>query len=747
MMRAGVGAHALLLLAQLLLAQLPQSHAEATCDWSLLGRMLEAVSDTCCFDAAGPNDPPLGNTARLRQHFHEHFSFAEHGYAYSYTGGDNPLSYCEAKGGQACAEYYALATMRGPSTERYGVPAQNQCRITSLPGDCSTLGPGEPLEGCGHLYPACTKCAASCEASAFQQCLETCDLIYNYVQPDASSLATVINDVCASAVVDCQGTCLQGFADSVLHPELRRAPTCGEGGPEPCMPPETAAWKATVEANPDLRNEVDRCFDLDELDEDIWRRPTAPPGCNCEADPNPAVEQLCTRTSCDAACATVLQPLMDTCRPELDVLFDANDGIADGVAGTFTTLYETCPTPQPESTSRRSKLTQAACTEFAQSGTVDGVVPASPLQVCDEDGYVCVDAIDNMVSIATSYALGGSSVLLSTQPWLQMCEPNGVYEACGQIYDEIQNVAVAGASNLNWKEAVLPSGASWSESLTSWSSVLKCSSFGTAQTYDGSSACPAEDSTWPTAASDSSADGPMLATNEDGTGWADLIANYASKRPPAFRAQLARCEEALASRTGSGVYCPSEVPVPDVGTFVADCGACMGWAPAGFSFTSGESSSACLSYFVGYMEYFSSSFGGSPGIPARDACLAQFRCHGTCEDHAAFLVSTAFDQNSAFCDYTPSSSVTYYARGQPPPTGFGGEVVAAGCETNPCAAGESCSFDGSSTTCRPCPEYTYSTDGVVCGLCQPGQAPNADKSGCETCREGSYSEFGVVCRI
>lgn len=50
----------------------------------------------------------------------------------------------------------------------------------------------------------------------------------------------------------------------------------------------------------------------------------------------------CADVPCTVACAEQLIPLLTDCRPALDVLFDGNDGVKDGVASQFDTVYTSC---------------------------------------------------------------------------------------------------------------------------------------------------------------------------------------------------------------------------------------------------------------------------------------------------------------------------------------------------------------------------------------------------------------------
>jgi len=57
---------------------------------------------------------------------------------------------------------------------------------------------------------------------------------------------------------------------------------------------------------------------------------------------NPASRCASGLVECDVNCATMLLPLLDTCGPLLDAIFDLEDGVEDGVASTLDSLYMSC---------------------------------------------------------------------------------------------------------------------------------------------------------------------------------------------------------------------------------------------------------------------------------------------------------------------------------------------------------------------------------------------------------------------
>lgn len=725
---------------------------EPSCDWGLLGRKIEAVTDACCFDATtqGSSQPPLGNAARIRQEFDGVLPML------SFSSVDTGISYCEAYGGEDCAEWYMLASLQGPWADRYGIPADSQCMFDSYQGlagavsNCDVLlGGADDIHGsCAHMYPACAQCATSCKEAVVQECLSECDEYFERkgqataegLPLDQTQQFDAVGNAIIAACLDqnagCDGACITDLGNYSLcraHGTSRQA----------CENPDGEFMTMYQGLDDDAGRLFGECWG-DQMEVMVRdREGGGGSACRtanvvCEPEDMPG-ELLCTEMSCDATCDMHMQALLGSCQVVLDALFDTGDGSADGVATKFSDLSTMCPSmqngaPEADSLVSRGRLARDKCAEFALVGTIDGVVPDTPPLVCDGNGYgICINVVDNMLSVAA--ALAGTP-LANEQPWLKVCQPNGLLQACSQIYDEIQNlelpqtecaigepgtsidgITCLEAPNLNWKEAVLPPGATWEDSTRgTWigNQVLKCA-------YDpenspvaasGVEACPVAESTWPGSDSNACAvalligdpdqdtitcadigcvydpetpwncvqgPGPLPATNQDRTGWADVIANYTSKRGPQFRQQLATCEAALAAHTQPGYdgECPDDVPSPNIGTFFANCGACQG-----FSFTSGDSSSACLNYFVGYMDWLVNIGVRIPiGTPPREACLAQFRGSGPAQevapeavvrDHVEFFVARAHDaqQHSAggsFCDFTPPASVDYFMRGLPPP--------------------------------------------------------------------------------
>jgi hypothetical protein len=76
-----------------------------------------------------------------------------------------------------------------------------------------------------------------------------------------------------------------------------------------------------------------------------------------------------------------------------------------------------------------------------------------------------------------------------------------------------------------------------------------------------------------------------------------------------------------------------------------------------------------------------------------------------------------------------------------------GMVVQGSCQQYPCAQGSSCSYANFSSSCQPCPDGTYSSDGILCDMCPPGSGPSADQTSCGPCggpdNALAYSPFGI----
>lgn len=64
-------------------------------------------------------------------------------------------------------------------------------------------------------------------------------------------------------------------------------------------------------------------------------------------------------------------------------------------------------------------------------------------------------------------------------------------------------------------------------------------------------------------------------------------------------------------------------------------------------------------------------------------------------------------------------------------------IVQGGCVQNPCEAGQSCSYRDYSLSCNRCPVDKYSSDGITCQYCEPGQGPNAEQTAC-VCQDEFY---------
>ena len=507
----------------LLLAQLL---AASACDWNQLGRMVEAVTDSCCFGASGSesSQPPLGNTAAIREGIHREWLntlpwLTREGSAGPGFAAD--AIYCQEFGGEACAEFYTLAAVHGPAAQRNaGISPNNQCRVGlyGSPWLSATLDNCELLDDdCAHLYPSCTRCVDACEESVVQESLAECDRHFARKAQLTELLQTRCSAPLAGCDTECVGNLVRAILGEIDSPEVfwawkgstqdggQSAQNCLDaygdeldavagrhGTEEPELEPELGRelepelepwyqWAAAPAPAPSPWTEPPPSFDMGSLLEG-----------GCELS-----DETCAGISCDGTCEAHLRPLLDTCGDVVDALFDSGDGTFDGLAAQFSALRETCPRAQQgePGLGPRDKLPHDQCREYALSGTIDGVAPDAPLQVCDEGGFHCVDVEANMLSVAAKAATDGSQV--AGQPWLRTCTPNGVYDACHQVYDEIMNTKVyqdgyAGnddylaAPNLNWRDAVTPRGetdesstddpARWTDALMvrGGDRVLKC---------------------------------------------------------------------------------------------------------------------------------------------------------------------------------------------------------------------------------------------------------------------------------
>jgi hypothetical protein len=185
------------------------------------------------------------------------------------------------------------------------------------------------------------------------------------------------------------------------------------------------------------------------------------------------------------------------------------------------------------------------------------------------------------------------------------------------------------AKSLDWRAAVIPPGVSWQDSLTPGGTpVLKCANTENDQCQIEASTNPFESASCGTGPwwfdcecpeectyTDFGGDplentclprtGPLPASTDAGTGWADIISNYTTQMGTAWLGDRTKCEMALVrhtavTETSSCRGAGEDVPAADAGTYRADCDACNEFPD--FTFGSGIGSSYCLSYFVGLME-------------------------------------------------------------------------------------------------------------------------------------------------
>ena len=91
--------------------------------------------------------------------------------------------------------------------------------------------------------------------------------------------------------------------------------------------------------------------------------------------------------ACTIDCSSVLLPLLDECRPLLDVLLDMDDGTRDGVAGQLDTLHVQClAIPELDVLARLKEMKQAGtCSNEVLNGVAQTEVVAAP---CADSGTV-----------------------------------------------------------------------------------------------------------------------------------------------------------------------------------------------------------------------------------------------------------------------------------------------------------------------------------------------------------------------
>eukprot|EP01043_Picozoa_sp_COSAG02_P012297 COSAG02_NODE_473_length_21601_cov_136.065994_2_plen_199_part_00 len=88
--------------------------------------------------------------------------------------------------------------------------------------------------------------------------------------------------------------------------------------------------------------------------------------------------------SCDIPCAEQILPFINTCHPVIDKLFDEDDGVTDGVAGQFDSVYSACLAIPP--TVALEALADMHCPDAQLNGVAETQVGAPP---CEDNRLGC----------------------------------------------------------------------------------------------------------------------------------------------------------------------------------------------------------------------------------------------------------------------------------------------------------------------------------------------------------------------
>lgn len=622
------------------------------------------------------------------------------------AGGDNPTEaiYCQVYGGTRCATWY-----------EHAASADDDCTIDedgSLSSkmaldNCTQLAAGEPFDQCSNVYSACKTCEAACMEAAIQD-------VKNVILPASTFVfilcgylfITVLWNNVMLASEDLSGVKKMiglGLNAGLVLFSIVMAVLCGlaissastscqstDGG---CVPD---TLYALIAISVGLMLVASLCLGGVQIN-----------------------NHMLLRTG------TLIMVLLSL----LCLLTGLIMGISSGVVMDDMEYYYDVNYPRLrgalEQTDRNyCKLRKADCTLLASNGgnvfpqicnedyseclPIEGAEPMTPASVWP-----------NMWAVAAVAA--SDQIIVTENPWLEPCETSGVCIFCNEFYNTVQSaptelivdgavvlcegdtttdtsddIACLAAPNLDWKHAVTPPSSDdistrWSRALKADAAggpVLKCAESGVAK-------CAVAESTFPYVTSDCAAvtalddsiacdavegctytgDGTCVlqagilgASNAGNTGWADIISNYTAYQSRTWRANKLKCEIALMAHTkvegdntckGGG----ASVPSGDAGIYAADCDSCN--LTPDFSFSAPESSSYCLSYFVGHME---------------DACI-EAAAAATCRDefwtvadkdvHVDYFVDKAYevagkpDEGSAdvgaandFCSYSDAGCKT-----------------------------------------------------------------------------------------
>ena len=122
--------------------------------------------------------------------------------------------------------------------------------------------------------------------------------------------------------------------------------------------------------------------------------------------------------ACTVPCATTLLPLLDECRPTLDIMLDMDDGARDGVARQLDTLHEQCLAIPPGDVLGELKAMNDAgtCSDEELDGVARTDVVAAP----------CVDTNKHCdLLVAGGLACGGPEMSTDCKATCGTCADGG----------------------------------------------------------------------------------------------------------------------------------------------------------------------------------------------------------------------------------------------------------------------------------------------------------------------------------
>lgn len=111
--------------------------------------------------------------------------------------------------------------------------------------------------------------------------------------------------------------------------------------------------------------------------------------CCFEAAGNPGAR--CAGVECDVDCASQLLPLLRDCHAIVDKMFDSDDGLEDGIASQFDTVYDACL--QIDNTVALHALADLQAQGFCTDDILNGVGETAVAEAPCEDGRDGCDAL------------------------------------------------------------------------------------------------------------------------------------------------------------------------------------------------------------------------------------------------------------------------------------------------------------------------------------------------------------------